>query len=699
MNILQPDATLGFSPVWQCVAFFVLFGLCGANSFIVSGFARHIIGTIDRIFVFVIAFLTQVIMITTVLGVVGRLNFFNIVVILLVFFIFLLYLRFRLALRKRSLVRSLGIRPPSLNSPFLNSPVLILLGLLVLVLVSFLFVWAVVSPPPASDAFIYHLTLPARWMQTGTIAPDQYGPFGESFHPSNPEALLLWAILPFHEDTFANLISWVFWFLCAFAVFSISISLMASHSGSVAAAMIWLALPLGSRTVASAEVDLFTAFFFLVSVLFLVRYRAERHVVFLLWGGISLGIFLGSKLIALPFSLPLFALYAMLIFERKQKRANNLAVFLMSAMLLSLFWYAGNFVLTGNPFHPIEITVLGHVIVPGDVHRGVILASAAHTSQLFDLLYVIDEIFGIYLALVLLISLVTAIVHKMWSRRLITTAVLLLPVVLTVLFWLVGINRINSARYLFPAAALACVAWSIVVPRDRFFRVVFYLMTLGCVAKSIVDNRFLLYTVFANLCRAVAGTSNMEVLVSPARWLFLLCFAAGGILFIAFVVSKRPQRRAACIVALLVASVIFFVQYPGLSRYYSTAKYVWYRDWVPGLGEAWFTLDKIGPKPINIAVSGTNLYHGFHGTGLQNRVNRFDYDFYNDDSKWIVDLQARPTHLLIVSSVHEDLLEVDYHDEDGFPIDVQVAERHPVVFDLFKDYGNVRLYVVHPPAP
>ncbi|MFH1538955.1 MAG: hypothetical protein ABIH66_08335, partial [bacterium] len=521
MSIFQPDATLGFSPLSQCIALYVMFGLCGANSLMVSRFARHIVGTIDRIYIFVFCFVSQAVLITTVLGVLGHLNYYLIVASLAAIFVFLRYVHSRLRMRRRSLARSSGMKPDRFPAPFLRTPWTVLLGLAVLVLAVFLFVWAVVTPPPASDAFIYHLTLPVKWMQTGSIAPDRFGPFGESFHPSNPETLLLWLILPFHEDTFANLISWAFWFLCGLAVYSISVALRARHSDGVAAGMLWLALPLAARSAASSEVDLFAAFFFLVSVVFLLRYRSERHVVFLLWGGLSLGIYTGSKLIAFPFSLPVYALYAILVMERRRKRANHLAVFLMSSLLLSGFWYLSNFMLTGNPIHPVEISVFGHVIAPGEIHREAIISSAAHTPRLVELLRVLDEMFGVYLTHVLILTLAAAIFYAVWRRRFMTSGVLLLPVALTVLFWLIGINKINSARYLLPSAALACVGWSIVARERKSIRLPLYFITLACVAMTLAGNRFLIYTVFRNLLHALAGNGGMEAIVSPARWLFL----------------------------------------------------------------------------------------------------------------------------------------------------------------------------------
>lgn len=691
LDILKIDSTISYSPAAQIIVFLVIFGLCALNSTVISLTARRILCTVDRFYVFVVFSVTQMVVLTTILGVVGRLNLQLLAASEAGLFLLIRFVLSRPGARRRNVA---SYTPAErMPSPFLTSPVLIVLSAIAAAAGAFLFAWAVLSPPPPSDAFLYHLPLPTRWMQTGSIIPDNFGPFAGVFHPSNPETLLLWLIIPFHDDILTNLMSWVFWAGCAAAVYSLARALGTRHSDGVFAALIWSALPLAVRTATSSEVDLFASFFLLTGLLFALRYRTERHVVFLLWGGLSLGIYMGSKLIAPPFTFPVIALYAAAIFERRVKRANNLLILLLAASLLSLFWYATNAVLndTHNPFHPLRIELFGRVLLRGAITRDVVAESHAHAGEPGVFVDVLTEIFGPYLAPFLVLCLFFAIAARLFRGGRFSVGVLCVPLLLTAMFWwLIGVNRENSARYLFPAAALCCVAWAVAAPRRKLPRLVFQLTTLALVAITIYENRYLRTIVAEFLSKAFSTGADPGAGVSQVRWLLALCVAGGVPLFLCFA-SGPKMRRLMFAVFVVMSAALFAVQFDGLSRYYRATKYSWYRAALPDLGYSWSRVDAIVPKPIDIGVTDTNMYHGYYGTRLLNRVYRVDYVLFNSEEKWLaglaeagIDVVALKRFPLIVNSTVTMGL-----DES---VEYRIARRLTDRFQLIGADGNTYVF-------
>ncbi|MEW6202401.1 MAG: hypothetical protein AB1546_10515 [bacterium] len=663
----------------QCIAFFAIFGFCAANAQLLTRIFLPAVGLPEKITSIIVAAVAQIVLITTVLGAVGLLGFTEIFFSLLAAFVFLSFYFYKNCIH----LSSGGVQN---FSKIFSEPWIIILSVLSFTLAGFLFVWAVITPPPASDAFLYHLPLPVRWLQTGSIIPDSGGPFARSFHPSNPEALFLWLILPFHEDILTNSASWFFWAACALTVYSLVRHAGGSQKSGIIGGVVWLFLPEAVKSAASSEADLFASFFVMTSLVFLFRYTKFRNNADLLWGSASLGIFLGSKLTALAFSMPIVVVYLFEIFQNKKKKYPHFLIFCSTIFIFSGFWFIGNLVLTGNPLHPYS--------PGGAVSRAAVMMSPMHTSRLNDSILIFRALFGTAPAMMTIPFWLFAVCKLLIERRWISIYLFILPVIMFIIFWHgIGLNQLNSARYLFPAAAIAIASWGVAFPSARRLQHYFYLLCVIAITASVMENGFLLKVVArqVSMCIAGLGIGGFKFLHSPVRWLAAVYIA--WIIVLLFLNSGRKtgflQRGVIAIIMFTLSTVAFHSS----AEYYTRYKYSWYSASQPGLGQAWQAVDRIEPKPVNIGYAGTNLSHGFYGRGLKNHVYKVEIG-QQDYNGWKKLLERWKIQVLVTHTVHPFLMKAVAHDAAGFPVEDYMARTHPETFEKIFDYGKVRVYIV-----
>jgi hypothetical protein len=680
--LTQPDSTLLFANESKSFAFLLLFSLCGLNSYIITGLEGSYSRNPVRLITFTIATVLQMISVTVVLGILGILNYHTIIICLL--FIFILSISLKTIIGRNIELRNDRLTIPT---PFLSSPLEMAFALIVFAIAGYTLVWAVISPPPASDSFIYHLTLSTKWMQTGTIFPADADPFGKSFHPANPEAIYLWSILPFHNDSMTNLVSWFFWLMCAVAVYTLARVFNAGHGKSIAASLLWMLLPLSSQTATSSEVDLFAAFFVLSSCIFFMLHNKSGRSVALRWGGLSIGIYLGSKFSAIFFAIPIFALYFWSIRANSRRKLHGFTIFLVSVMAPSFIWYLLNYLLTGNPIYPFSISLFGRVIAAGMVTRGNILSSADHARGFFELLLVMKKVFGAYLAVLLLSTLPFAAVANGFDKKNIPRAALILmPFIFILIFQFgIGTNKENSARFLFPAAALACVGWSAFEPGGKIVRLLFYAMAALCAVDAALTG-FTFRTIIPQLTLCLFGESPFKENIPVVIMIFAGVFISGSVLFAA-ILSKPPVSIFATLLAVLLAFSFFTYGYPRFAGFYETHRSQWYRSTTPGLGDAWLVLDYICKEPCNIGVIGTNLYHGFHGAHLRNTVQNMNTTSggWEDKQEFIDHVRQLGIDHLVINFWDRTTVRYGYDGGKQIPVFL-IVNNHPDIFT--KQYSN-----------
>lgn len=223
---------------------------------------------------------------------------------------------------------------------------------------------AVVLPPFAYDALTYHLTAVASWVQSGHIGPNPYAPCCARY-PANAEVLFAWPTLLLGRDTLVDAVQIVSALLGAAAVAGLARSAGTSRAGAVTAASLFLLIPIVLTQSNTDYNDLTVAATFLAALHFSARFAAERRLVHAGLAGVSAGLAFGTKTTGIGLAV-LVAVGIVIATGRALRRgAAGLAVFFAAVVLVGGWWYATNWVETGNPVAPFRVHVLGATIFNG----------------------------------------------------------------------------------------------------------------------------------------------------------------------------------------------------------------------------------------------------------------------------------------------------------------------------------------------
>ncbi|MEW5945479.1 MAG: hypothetical protein AB1742_04695, partial [bacterium] len=108
-----------------------------------------------------------------------------------------------------------------------------------------LFVFAAITPPPATDALVYHLVFPAEWLKSGGIHIVRIADADQaaSYSPGNVHLLYLWLMLPLHDDLLARFLEPAFFVVCLACCCGIARECGIGDRGAAAAACLSALVP------------------------------------------------------------------------------------------------------------------------------------------------------------------------------------------------------------------------------------------------------------------------------------------------------------------------------------------------------------------------------------------------------------------------------------------------------------------------
>jgi hypothetical protein len=223
---------------------------------------------------------------------------------------------------------------------------------------------APLAPPAAFDELMYHLPYAREVAQNGSLGIHawlRYPWFPYNFN------LLYAAALQVGDDVLPHFLNGLAGVLSVVMLLRLGTLHVSRLTGLIGAA-IWL----GLGDYANALIDMGVALFVLTACVSLWWWRESEPTVhagarWLALAAFCLGLAAGSKYQALVF-LPLVALFVV----RYERRPKVWALALLCFVIPCLYWYARNFVMTGDPFNPIGARVFGFTEwVPADYVRQV----------------------------------------------------------------------------------------------------------------------------------------------------------------------------------------------------------------------------------------------------------------------------------------------------------------------------------------
>lgn len=595
--------------------------------------------------------------------------------------------------------------------------------------------WGVVlHPPPGGDGFIYHLYFPAVWLQQGRISYVDlpYGVQAATYYPLNTELFYLWLMLPAHDDFLANAAQIPALVLGAVCVYALARRAGAGRNGAAAGAALALLVPGFLQQAAVARVDLFFSLWFLAALYFLYSWNVEQNTGQFILAGICWGLFLGTKSLAVPYSLLLFLPFVWFLRSAGPRRAFGSAVG-MGAILAAAggFWYIRNGLVTGNPFYPLELVLRGVTIFPGAYSRDAMTLFHARDPDVFA--RISDLFLGRWLGVFLGLCWFAAGLAQAASltRRGKNTFVylFLVPVAFGVLFWHVNPhNNLTNGRFLFPAILAACAVACLVLPksRSRIGQVIYWAAVAAAVAAGLrgadagVPGSDHAVRMWTGILNSVAGRGGLLNGAAPAFASLAAAMALGALA----AAGTKPLKRNA-LTRYITVIMAFVLLVAGLCfswGYQRETKYEWLaqagvtgRGWrqVEERTRAYF--EETGQRTVVASVGGERAY-GLFGTGLRNRVVTVNVDghpewrFHNyqmelvssrggsnngqetgmkqterpqyhrmraNPRDWIRNLDSAGVQIVFAATLGPESMGFMEHTHDGFPVEVQWMRERP----------------------
>jgi hypothetical protein len=230
---------------------------------------------------------------------------------------------------------------------------------------------ALVLPPFAFDALTYHLTIVADWVQRQSIDPSSLSLCCANY-PANSELVFAWPVLFLGSDGVVDTVQFGFVALGALSVAGIVRSSGLPSPASAAAAGLFVATPIVLTQAPTDYADIMVAAWALAALHSLVRFAATGSRAHLVVAGLAAGLLLGTKGTGAVWgvALALVALVAAIVLARRgriprRSAARGFAAFLVACLAVGSFWYARNWIETGNPAYPFEVEPAGIEIFHG----------------------------------------------------------------------------------------------------------------------------------------------------------------------------------------------------------------------------------------------------------------------------------------------------------------------------------------------
>jgi len=658
-------------------------------------------GIIDSLLAFFILFYAQIIFILTLLGGLGMLNLSNIILFELIILLSVIVIA-----KTNLLMIFKGAKNSILNLSSLTLVFTRTETFCLSVIVGFAIVKIVinlVNPPFGWDDLNYHFTFPVEWLKHGNlvnpiIVNDYLGP---TYYPINGSLIFFWFILPFRSVFLADLGQVPFFVIAFLSVFSISRKFKVDRIYSLFAAALFTITPNYFKQLEIAYVDVIVAALFLSGMNFSLIFYKHFDKKSLILFSICIGMLAGTKIIALPHVFIAFLFFLYFLFRNQRRSTVNKIMFFacLSAVFMIIFGgfsYLRNFILTGNPFYPIDVKLFGVRFFKGVMGTGFIDAANNDFSFAKFLFhegvgagFIIFVIPGIILAAI-------KIVKKRLFNNPISLFYILIPALYLAYRYIVGVPNV---RYLYP-----------------WFGICFVIALFG-LSEFKVPVKMINSLVFVCFIASAAEIANhQELVISIIISMFLFITLLPRLRFILDFIS-RPVCVVFFILVFFGALQLLCIDYINneFFRYETSRKYSGF--W-PDAIQSWIWLNN-NTSANNIAYAGRPVPFPLYGSQFKNNVYYVslnekkpclhaykeawydcgkDYMSFHkslmepnnyrgnaDYAIWLKNLKEPETDFLFLYSLHQ-IKTIE------FPIEDKWANNNPGIFKLVFTNNTVHIY-------
>jgi len=573
--------------------------IVGLTVFVISKYLFHPFSSrVDYFISLFIVFLSLIIGSLFLLGVGGRLYFWNVIglniLILLVIY---------------SIVKILNLNPKkqvfpkitSFSEELFTSKVSVLC---LSVIVSFLTVKLVINlfnPPFGWDSIGYHFSFPVEWLKHGNlnnpiVVLDDPSP---TYYPVNGSLFFLWLIFPFKSAFLADLGQFPFFIIAVLSVYGISRKIGLSKNLSFYSSALFMLIPNFFKQLQIGYVDIMVASLFLVCVNFLFLLENNFCLQHVLIYSLSLGLLIGTKTLALPYSILLIIPF-MVIWLKNNKKVHLIFIFALCILVFGGFSYFRNLIETGNPFYPLDLKLFNTHIFRGVVDK------SNFTSRFISYDYSLGKILfheGLGAQTLLLVfpaiflALPIAFIKRRKSLNFNLIYFLLLPILIYFVYRY--IIPLANARFLYSLMGLGIILGFYILHTLRVNKLMLNSLIIICVLASIPE-------------LAKRQELIVSVILSVALFFVLINFKKINLF--------RNTKLLWILLILLAFGVLFwgeiFHKTNEFKRYYIMRKYSGF--W-PDATKAWDWLNA-NTTGNNIAFVGRAVPFPLYGSGFKNNV-------------------------------------------------------------------------------
>ena len=284
-------------------------------------------------------------------------------------------------------------RPPP--SRFAGLVVTAATGLLVAIYLS-LWIIAAAYPDLSCDGNAYHIPAIHQWATAGHIHwivwPGCTDLGFLNGYPKGVETIAYVLATALHSSRWINATNLVFLPLGVLGLAAMCRSLGVSRRLSLLAGCCWIGVPVNLMQAPTAYCD--SAFASCAIAWFALTFLLARRGcrgdtpgwrAALPWGA-ALGLTLAAKgsglvpgavgAIGLAMFLVLYRLPGCTLAVRCRSVTRLLLIGMLAAFLTGGYWYLRNWIITGSPFHPVGLSIMGHTVFPGQTVAETIYATA-----------------------------------------------------------------------------------------------------------------------------------------------------------------------------------------------------------------------------------------------------------------------------------------------------------------------------------
>lgn len=613
--------------------------------------------------------------------------------------------------------------------PLRSFPVVIMC-VLCLVSVAGIFIWDVVTPPPAGgDPFIYNLTFPATWLKAGRIeyVALPYGAQAATYYPLNMELFNMWLLVGAGGDMAANLAQLPTLLLCGLGVAGIARAAGIAKPGSLIGAASAMLSPGLIQQATVPRVDVAFAAWFVTAIYFAYRWGSSRSGRHLALFGISIGLLIGTKSLGVVYAVVPGIFFLSKLRGGIARIFYDLAKVAIFAVVFGGFWHLRNWIVTGNPFFPLNVSLFGINVFPGAYDGSAM--RAFHTSDTAELARIGALFVGFWLQQYLLLGAVVAGFAVLLRDRLSRgklVCLLATPWAILALFWFVNPhNNLTNGRFIFPAVLMLgfCVAVAINDAKGIVGKAMAWLAPVAVVATSFIKDCDHLPRLLRDVgSAAVASGGELLRPASVAIALLLGAVAAAAL-------AAIMRRKSLVAFSSGFVSLVFLASgMVAALNYHKEHKYDWHVFFPEG--RAWGQLEQMTKgRSLRIASVGGERAYGLFGADMRHHVmtvnidNHPDWQFHDywkqalidgnvnpeivgerpqwhreggDPGRWLNNLQEKRIDIVFATVLDPISRSFMEHDGVGFPIEVEWADSMSDDFRMLFANSATRVYAVRP---